>query len=265
MSVVPRVAGSQAVEATISDDAGTVVAQRMLSDRSTGACVPLARAVGVWASLVIDAEVNRAKDEDERDAAVAVGESPSASEGPVGRGLGWMRDSTREPPLREPLRSVELGTMGYLRNGMLPNGGVAGLSPFVTTELAPGWVLRNALFFGRSTERSGTNAAPGPISSHLGVRSDFCRRMPGNYIERRGVEADLCAGLEGGVVTPGANKEDPMARLGLGPSVNLRGEMGGGVALELRGLVGANLLPVSSQDTPLVFASAELGVSVRFR
>ena len=43
------------------------------------------------------------------------------------------------------------------------------------------------------------------------------------------------------------------------------GELGGGVALELRGLLGANLVQYASLATPLVLASAELGASVRFR
>ena len=41
--------------------------------------------------------------------------------------------------------------------------------------------------------------------------------------------------------------------------------LAGGLALELRGLVGANLLQYASAQTPLVIASAELGLSVRVR
>jgi len=155
--------------------------------------------------------------------------------------------------------------MVYLRNGLMRTGGVAGLSPFLTVELTPSWVLRPSLFFGRATESArATDAADGVVVSHLGTRTDFCRRVPGNYIERRGVEADLCVGVEAGIVTP-SKGTSTTARVGTGPSVNMRGELGGGVALEIRGLLGANLLQFDAEQTPLVFASAEIGVSVRFR
>jgi len=107
--------------------------------------------------------------------------------------------------------------------------------------------------------------------NHFAARADFCRRIPGNYIERRGIEADLCAGLETGIVTseqsgsayPGGASA---LRAGMGPSANLRGELGSGLALEVRGAFGLNYLnaPVYNEaPAPLVFASAELGVSVR--
>ena len=123
---------------------------------------------------------------------------------------------------------------------MTSTGGISGLSPFVAVEVANAWVLRPSLAFGRSTQ--GTRP---PIMNHVGGRADFCRRIPGNYIERRGIEADLCAGVEGGVVTtqtgPSARGANA-GRLGVGPSATLRGELGWGVALEVRGLLGANLL-----------------------
>lgn len=270
MALSSSVTTPKSVEAVIVDDAGTIVAQRTLTDRSARACLPLARAVGAWASLVLDAEMNRARDDDGRDAA-STSVAPFAgslrptttTSGPVEVGRqGSIADSAPEQAAAVPKRTIELGTMVYLRNGLMETGGVAGLSPFLTVELSPSWVLRPALFFGRATER--TDGDAGAVSSHLGTRTDFCRRIPGNYIERRGVEADLCAGVEGGIVTP-SKGTSTAARLGTGPSVNMRGEMGGGVALEIRGLVGANVLQFAAERTPLVFASAEIGVSVRFR
>jgi hypothetical protein len=158
----------------------------------------------------------------------------------------------------------EIGTMVYLRNGVMASGGVSGLSPFVAVEFANAWIVRPSLEVGRSTQATPT------VVNHVGGRADVCRRIPGNYIERRGIEADLCAGLEGGVVTtqtgPSARGANA-GRFGVGPSATLRGELGWGVALEARGLVGANLLlsPLLSDDgqPPLLFAAAELGVSVR--
>jgi hypothetical protein len=59
-----RPSTSKSAEAVIVDDAGTIVAQRTLSDRNLRSCLPLARAVGAWATLVLDAEMVRAKDDD---------------------------------------------------------------------------------------------------------------------------------------------------------------------------------------------------------
>jgi hypothetical protein len=173
-----------------------------------------------------------------------------------------------EPPTtkeKEP-RATEVGSMVYIRNGMMATGGVAGVSPFAAFEVASGWILRPSMMFGRSTEGVAT-------LSHVAGRGDVCRRIPGNYIERRGIEADLCTGFEAGLIaTPGTTQgakttpAESVSRVGFGPSAALRGELAGGVALEVRGLFGANLnqKPLNGQaELPLVFAAAELGVSVR--
>ena len=268
MTLASAGSGPKSVEAVIVDDAGTIVAQRTLTDRSARVCLPLARAVGAWASLVLDAEMNRAHDDDARDPSapgVAAFASTTAATVNVVGGEAAMVDSAPERSAPVPRRTVELGTMVYLRNGLMRTGGVAGLSPFLTVELTPSWVLSPSLFYGRATESAGTtDTSDGVVVSHLGTRTDFCRRVPGNYIERRGVEADLCVGVEAGIVTP-SKGTSTNARVGTGPSVNMRGELGGGVALEIRGLLGANLLQFAAEQTPLVFASAEIGVSVRFR
>lgn len=268
----------KSVEAVIMDDVGHIIAQRTITDRSARACLPLARAVGAWASLVLDAEMNRAKDDDgQGSGTLDSSSSPSRTTNSVGRATvgfagspppwveiprsagGTIVSADRTEVEKAPPRSVELGSMVYLRNGMTKTGGFAGLAPFVTVEVATGWVLRPGLFFGRSTMRE--EAA---IFSHLGARVDFCRRIPGNYIERRGIEADLCAGLEGGLITEDAKvtTSQQTGRLGIGPSANLRGELGAGLALEVRGLLGAHMIQYAALG-PLVFASAELGLSVR--
>lgn len=265
MTVTRGEGGGRSVGATIADDAGKVVAERTLSDRGVGGCLPLARAVGAWASLVLDAEMNRATDSTPEPMGVPLSTSSSApigGDGDPGARPPSGPDVVTPDPAAAPPKNLELGTMMYIRNGLTPTGGMAGLSPFVTIEVAKSWVLRPALYFGRSTDAFSGGDDSAPKVSHLGARADFCRRIPGNYTDRRGIEADLCAGLEGGVVT---NTSRP-GRLGTGPSFDIRGELGAGVALELRGLVGANLLPFANGDQmPLVFASAEVGVSVRLR
>jgi hypothetical protein len=279
MTVAPNAGGSKSVDAVIVDDAGTIVARRTLADRTASrSCLPLARGVGAWAALVLDAELAHAKDDDgPADAPVAApaprGDAPVLAGGPwSGRetasfggdgGDGGDADDLALP--RAARRSIEVGMMVYLRNGMTTTGGFAGLAPFVTIEVSNGWVLRPELLLGRST-------SPLPVGgeasgfSHAGLRADFCRRIQGNYLDRRGIELDLCAGIEGGIITADASSarvREASGRLGTGPSATLRGELGAGAALEVRGVAGANLLAFAP-ETPLVFAAIELGASMRF-
>jgi hypothetical protein len=278
----PTSPGIRVAEAVIVDDTGAVVARRTVSDRATTSCVPLARAVGAWAALVVDAELGRAKDTDAEPRPRGAGFVPVQAFTPVAAGpieasppdpgvppdadgptLGG--DDT-PPNLRRPI-PVELGSMVYLRNGMSATGGVAGVAPFVAVEVSTGWVLRPSAYFGRSTGRVPVSATEASHLSHVGLRTDFCRRIPGNYIERRGVVLDLCAGVDAALVTSDSAGGEA-GRLGVGPAANLRGELGGGLALEVRALFGANLLraPIQTeQDAALVFAAAELGLSVRLR
>ena len=263
MAVAHAASGGRLVEASIRDDGGTVVAERTLSDRGVGGCLPLARAVGAWASLVLDAELNRAQDDAPAPAFVTTTSVVTSSS----RAAPAATSEPDVPPAgADRPKHIELGTMVYIRNGLTTTGGMTGLTPFVTFEVAPSWVLRPALYFGRSTEGLADGTGNTRVVSHLGTRVDFCRRIPGNYVDRRGIEADVCGGVEAGIVTPTTDVLTSAFRLGTGPSVDLRGELGAGAALELRGLVGANLLSFASGgQTPLVFASAEVGVSVRLR
>jgi hypothetical protein len=175
--VATRTAEPKAVEAIIVDDAGARLAHRTISDRSARACLPLARAVGAWASLVIDAEMNRAQDDDGRDERNAqapstnsVGRANVGFAGtPPGRELASADRAVDEPVDEpgEPSRSVEIGTMVYLRNGVTRTGNVVGLAQFITVEVSSGWVVRPVFFFGR-----GTTGGGGELLNQMGLRVD---------------------------------------------------------------------------------------------
>jgi hypothetical protein len=276
---VSRLPKSLSAEAEIVDDRGTPVAQRTVTDKSAK-CAPVARAIGAWATLVLDAELVRAKDDADRaeaaaappDPPVGAAAAPPPSGAPDGPFDGPYGDGS--PP---PTRTLELGMMMYLRNAVATTGGVGGLAPYVSVEVARSWMLRPGLLLGRSTtavpvDDSGTTA----LFSQYGVRLDMCRRVPGNYIEHRGIELDLCAGLDASVLVPGELRQNPSAsrpatagtadRIAVGPSMILRGELGAGFALEIRGVGGINTITSgfgSEGDIPAFTASGELGVSWR--
>ncbi len=276
---VSRAPGARrGLEATaeIADDRGTLVAERTVTDRSAKACMPLARAVGAWATLVLDAEMNRAKD-----AAASAEPRPSA---PAASASQIERDASLPVPAEAPAspapqRTVEIGAMMFLRNGVSATGGVGGVSPYVSIEVAPSWMLRPALQLGWATGRTALdpNGDQTATFTQYAVRVDFCRRVPGNYIERRGIELDLCGGADGGILVLGNVQQEPAFRgapapsaargnLALGPAAMLRGELGAGIALEVRGMIGMNVLRhgfASEGDVPLASADGELGVSWR--
>jgi hypothetical protein len=153
--------------------------------------------------------------------------------------------------------------MLLLRNGVASSGGVFGASPFMTVAFTEYWVLRPSLALGTSTSPIEPDLSRRANLTYFGGRIDFCRRVPGNYIDRRGIELDLCAGGEGGYTTSSIND---VARASLGPSAVLRGELGANFGLETRMVVGANLLRGGlGEDAPFFTAAGEVGASVRFQ
>lgn len=250
--------------ARIIDDRGNTVAERSVTDRA--ACTPLARALGAWAALVLDDELARA-----RDAADAPPPPPAREERPLAP-VTLEKTDRRSPddpdyvaPKTGRAWTLELGVMGFVRDGLIASTGFAGGSAFVAFEVAPGWFVRPAFYYGTSTTLVTDRASDRGTATHVGGRGDFCRRIPGNYIERRGLELDLCLGHElGGVST----RTQGIIRSSIGPSAAFRGELGANANLELRVVSGFNVgrEPLASEERlPYVFAQAEVGVSWRFR
>ncbi len=259
---------ARSADAQIVDDDGRVVAERTVADKSGGSCLALARAVGAWAQIVLDDELQRAKDEAEKpiDDAQAKGTSTTtlAAQVPDPKTVQDHASSEPTPSSSSGPTPIEVGSMLFLRNGATENSGMFGVSPFVVYGISGRWLLRPALAAGTST-RTVVVGQDSTNLTYLGGRLDFCRRVPGNYIERRGLELDACAGIDGGALT---TFERTVARLSAGPAVTLRGELAENIALEIRGTAGVNLArnTVAKEQPPAWFVGgAEVGASVRFR
>jgi hypothetical protein len=260
-------------EGEITDDTGAPVAHRAIR-RETRAkdpeCAALVRAVGVWASLVLDEEVARAR------------QNEPASRSDT-TGAAWP-DAGAPPPAPPPdqpqplkssdeRRSFEVGAGAGYMYGILGDTGaaIAGGQIFAVIEVAGGWLLRPTIAGGRSLKEVSSSGDIG--ATWVAGRLDACRRLPGNYIEHRGIQMDVCGGLEGGTValdTDAARRAVPL--LAPGGALAIRGDLAGDLAAEVRGLVGVNLIRPKLFDAPegavqplLVYARVELGVTWRLR
>jgi hypothetical protein len=271
MQVAAAAPGIKSADAEIRDDMGRLVANRSVSDKTAGSCIALARAVGAWAQIVLDDELVRAHEAVRDEASRAGSEARAAPEraDTVKSDEGWLIQPAHrqvDASASEALDArapVEIGTTLFLRNGVAATGGIFGASPFVTVGVSRAIVLRPSLMFGTSTSRVPPDQSKSANVTALGARLDVCRRLPGNYIDRRGIELDACAGADAAYV---ASELQSAVRASVGPSAILRGELGANFGLEIRGMLGANLLRTGlGDDAPFFVAAAELGGSVRFR
>ncbi len=275
------------VHGEVLNPADETVASRSLS--TVGAdCASLARGVGVWASLVLDAEVERARANGTAVAGPTSGvlDDPLAAP-PAGRATATsLWPAGREPEPRSPeletflkhakeQRTVELGLSSFVMGGT-GGGAIVGASAYGVFEAAHGFFLRPALLGGHSVGTlSQTAEAP---ATFLASRFDACARLPGLYREGRGLQLDLCFGAEVGfsvvddgtvASSPGASTSSPaLPFVALGPSMGLRGELTRNLSAIVRGVGDVSFLrdPVTLVSgavvTPPVFAGrAEVGLS----
>lgn len=265
-------------EADITDDSGTEVAHRVLSE-AFGGCDGLARAVGVWASLVLDAELARSRT---AAAATAPEAAKAAADQIAARpDTPWPAPAVEEKPSPEhswylhhdEARTLEIGVGTFLMAGGTGGGNaVAGATPFVIIEAGQGLFLRPALFLGQ-TWTTLAPQSPHEDATWAAGRFDGCLRIPGLYNEHRGIQLDLCGGAEGGFTDvrqpDGAGNLGPRSRVSyaaLGPGIDLRGELGSALSAALRGVGGYNILHERGpNDPPLMSARVELGLSWRIR
>jgi hypothetical protein len=113
------------------------------------------------------------------------------------------------------------------------------------------------------------------------ARFDTCLRLPGLYTRHRGIQLDTCGGADVGLIRFGAA---PLGAAGVpvnvltlpfasvGPSLELRGELGGSLAVALRGVAGLNIVRPTFQDgtgstveAPLWSGRIELALSWRLQ
>ncbi|HTB79115.1 MAG TPA: hypothetical protein VK762_37990 [Polyangiaceae bacterium] len=132
-----------------------------------------------------------------------------------------------------PAHAVDVGIASFFRSGVA-SGGVVGLSPFVTDELGREVFLRMAAAIGQPTES-------GLHMTWVAGRLDTCSETLGNYAPGSGIRLDLCGGASVGAAFIGTSAASPaqsVPLIDLGPSVDLRAEIGPHAALLLRGAFG---------------------------
>jgi len=180
----------------------------------------------------------------------------------------------------EEQRTFEIGIATHLLAGT-GVGAIAGASVFTVSEVGDGWFLRPSLAIGRTM----TELVPSSdVYATLGAgRFDACKRLPGNYLERRGMQLDMCGGADLGFMhfdapTPASGATSPAGQgrttpfFAIGPSLALRGELGSDLAVSVRGMAELNVIRESfvdgagsNVDPSIVIGRAEVGVSWRLR
>jgi hypothetical protein len=236
-------------EGVIEDDSGVALAHRDLSTQSAD-CEALARAVGVWASLVLDAELQRAREAtptpDPGDTAITPWPPPAGplveeSLDPATPDRDW------SIPRDESHLQRDFGVGAFVDTGL--GSPVLGVTIFALIETRTrGLFVRPALLGGQSL----TPPPGAALSEQLwgAARFEVGWRIPGLYAHRHGLFLELAAGPEVGltsIATPsGASAGGgTIPYLAIGPSVAIQGELGSPLALGLRGVGGVNIIRAS--------------------
>jgi hypothetical protein len=240
--------GARAMRAAgeIADNRGAPVANRVLYGTGPD-CAALAQAMGVWASLVLDAEEQRphtAAAETQPPSPPVATPAGAENDATAGEGVPWPAPEPHEKPSPEhdwylhhekTSRALEVGVSGFLMTGTMAGGGaMAGPSPFLFIEVGHGIFLRPSLEFGQSLPSSK------PSATWANSRFDICLRLPGLYSTHRGLQFDMCGGADVGLTLIDAGQT--FAFVSVGPSADLRGDLGSNLAVALRFVGGLNLV-----------------------
>jgi hypothetical protein len=245
--------------------------------------------MGVWASLVLDLELTRLRTSVQHEQPLQAAQAPMNATPAVADSqpaVLWPAPALLEKPLpeqnwylhHEEARTLELGLGTFLMTGTGADA-MAGATAFMIAEADKGLFLRPSVAVGQSV----TSPASAGLDVHAtfaAARFDGCLRLPGLYTQHRGIQLDTCAGLDLGFThfqaAPPASgsppRDETLPYLSLGPSLELRGELGGNLAAALRGMVGANLVRGGFDDasgthieTPPWSGRVELALSWRLR
>jgi hypothetical protein len=236
----------------IVDAGGRAVAHRTFTSDSRD-CAGLARAVGIWAALVLDAETST-----ETSAKVPV-VAPRPVDSP--EVVATWPAPAETLPADDTKTALELGGSTFVMAGVSP-GVVAGPALHSLIATGRGIFLRPMIALGRQVQPS----VPGQDAYGLwgAARVEACARFAGVYAVRRGLQLAPCFGADFGFWHTDA-LHDATSHLpaqtrpfaALGPSLGIRGEIGGDIALELRAVAEVNIV----RATYVAPAVGEVGAS----
>jgi hypothetical protein len=248
-------------EGQISDGMGFPVADRILSVPA-GDCRGLARAVGVWASLVLEQELAHEH--------APVPATPAAVAKPADSqsiDVLWPAPAVDEKPPPEhewylhhdDARTLEIGASSFLMAGA-GAGAMAGGGLFAIFEAGHGVFLRPSLYLGESL--SALNQPPVVHALWTAARFDTCLRLPGFYTQNKGIQLDMCGGADLGLIDDSTDSVT-VPFVSVGPSIDLRGELGGLLSAVIRGVAGLNVTSetVGALYEPLWSGRLELAFS----
>jgi hypothetical protein len=245
----------------ISDERGSLLGHREFKGKPSD-CDGLARAVGVWASLVLDAEIRRPRTASSASDEGAESAQPSA-EGDAGVVPTPMPEgSLPNPPLPpddKPSRAdepatYEMGIGTFVMSGIRRGNAFAGGTPFLVIAATKSFFFRPAVALGESLD--------GLSSTWGAIRLDGCFRLMGQYASHQALQLNLCGGVDVGLLDV-AGLELPF--VSPGPSLDLGGELGSEVSVTLRGIAGFDTARDTRLNTPAYWVRGELDLSWRLQ
>jgi hypothetical protein len=256
------------VTANLDDAQGNGVAHRVIDATASDKCDGVISALGVWAALVLDAEVAKARAHPKPAAPERAHPGTGTQKGaPPGEGTtaaesGLAPTGVAEPDAGAPQphrRTIEIGAGGTLENSPVTttDAALVGGDVFMLVEIVRSFFLRPSI---------AASASIGSPSTYYSTRLDACLRVPGNYTEHRGLLLETCAGTEIGAIDhdQGLPNHATDAVFSIGPTIGLRGDFASDLSVEVRGLAGFNVAH-TGDVIELLSMRAELGLTWRLR
>jgi hypothetical protein len=258
------------VTANLDDAQGNAIAHRVIETTASDRCDGVISALGIWAGLVLDAEVAKAKARPKVLVASNASTAAGANANNSATASNATSDAARLPEIspdatlpQQHKRVVEIGGSASLQNSPLTlyDAALVGGDVFALVEIVHSFFLRPS--FGGAASIGGGPAA------YFDGRIDACLRVPGNYVEHRGLLLDMCAGTElaglyhqpasvGGAPAPSITD----TIFAISPTIGLRGDLASDLSIEVRGLANFNVAH-TGDTTELLSVRAEVGLTWR--